>query len=76
MHVFSCHFRPAPTVLRHAVSWTAGVYSHIENMQPLIGATCEALGIVNNSHAAYQLARNKLETRKVCGAAGLATTKV
>lgn len=52
-----------------------GIYSHIENMQPLLGATCEAFGILNNSHAAYQLARNKLETRKACGAAGLATTK-
>jgi hypothetical protein len=54
----------------------AGVYSHIENMQPLIGATCEALGIPNNPHTAYQIARNKFLARKVLGDAGLATTKV
>jgi hypothetical protein len=45
-------------------------------MQPLIGATCEALGIPNNPHTAYQIARNKFLARKVLGDAGLATTKV
>ena len=52
------------------------MYSHIENMQPLIGAVCELLQIKNNPQSADQIARNKYLARRVLGDAGLATTVV
>ena len=67
---------PHPTPPHPKLRLPAGVYSHVENLQPLIGAACEALGIKNNPHKAYQIARNKFLARKVLGDAGLATTKV
>ncbi|KNC85639.1 hypothetical protein SARC_02212 [Sphaeroforma arctica JP610] len=52
-----------------------GVFSHLENMQPLVGEVAELLNISCNPADAYRIARSKLESRKALARAGLPTPR-
>lgn len=50
-----------------------GVFSPYEHSQTMVGELCERLGLTGNTKTSYVAARNKLLSRDICRAAGIAT---